>query len=784
MATSNGDTFPLFPPEQNNTHLYRKAEVIIVKRLRNFLVPGLGETETEHEIFQRDYFEFLSGKALFQKATILDKKWSNPAVFKVVGTEPLYRHYYVTMTSGSGILGGPPLLQIDNLNQTSNADVVSVSATISTENRGSCHIVLNGRLDKYIFDKNPFKKGESIFQANDQVFVSLPGLNDKSYSVFAGLISTRATLTQLGDTLQTSVSIDCEDNLKLLSQSRTCVTPSCIPSLSGGKEPQGLTKNYTGRLPHDIITEVMSRAYCDLYTLPGFFEEITSIRSKAVGNKNLDQVLRDEENYLTSILKLPQPGLYNLTSSEDNPFLVVEAGNKAVNPELVGEPIVLSTTATTVPATITGYRRRRTDLHVPTTQVDKTGSAGGVGTADPDDLAFIIEGTQQTPYKLAFSSPSSIYFGDWESGLGLCRTIADDLNFELFANHNGTIKFRPLNISLPADPAVGGRRPWTEQLFGKAQVGNEYWLKKELMQGTPTFVDTDNQIYTIAYVASDIQVGDLPTSPYVGVAIDMIKYMKLGPRTAPVVTKLGLQNQTACNTYAMAYLSRLNANASSAQITYTGDARLQAGNPCYVPHRGTIYYIASVTHDFVAGQSYTTTLDLKYGRRPLAKLGVKIALELVSGNTVIDTLQSATFPGVTDQSLIHLLSNNTLSVVLQRLEQQDTVSGSFVGFDVQAGRSISQYIKDHKKELTFQGFVWEPLLPLDYESLYAGLVDQKQLDARKEVVRAFTLNGNIWQEAIQSASAVAPTKPLVTRQTTATNSLLSRFGVAIAKTSP
>lgn len=752
MALENLEQFPQKFPEQNATHLGRTAEVIIIKRLRNFLVPGANEKETEHQTFLREYVEFLAGfggSGLLKRAKNLDLKWQDP---DAPGPSNInYRHYYVSATSDA-ILGGALIVQSNKTESQpkGNTDVVSVTAKVDTEGRGNCTIVLNGRGQKYQFVKNPFRTGQCVFQSNDIIMVNLPGLDNRLYRVFTGLVTTVRDEVILGDTVQTSITLECEDMLKLLAQSRTAYRPSLSAQLSAGRNFQGMCPDFSGLPPHEIMAKILARAYCDPFTVPGFYDQLTEVRSL----KNLDQAAQQEDQLIESMFPIPQPAVGNLAYDSDKPFLVVSSdGKQAVSALDVIAPLRLSSGSkkgTSVPAKIYGYRRKKTNQFQGSTAVDTAAALNApIQVGEFDDVAFVIEGTVQSAYKLAVQNATSLYFADWRSGLAVCKEIAESLNFEFFADQNGVVRFRPLNITLPKDFALKDKLLPTSKIKNTGQVGVEYWLDVKFIQGNPQFVDTDDGVFTVAYVSSDWQVGDANGAAFKGAAVDLPKFLRLGPRTAPLIQKLLLASDAACEAYAIAYLNRLNANASSATVSYTGDARLRAGNPCYVKHRNTIYYISAITHSFVAGQSYTVNLDLKYGRRPIAT---------APGGSLLK--------GVTDGGLFNILNAHTLGDVVNGLLKQGNASPA-LGAVTKGGSTafLADYILKNRKNLTFREYIWEPLLPLDYESLLSGLREQTQVNARKEIVENYVMASPAFtaeqQKVFQAFTSSSPAGSLI-----------------------
>lgn len=78
-----------------------------------------------------------------------------------------------------------------------------------------------------------------------------------------------------------------------------------------------------------------------------------------------------------------------------------------------------------------------------------------------------------------------------------------------------------------------------------------------------------------------------------------------------------------CYLYAQDLLSRLVAdNLYTASMTIVGRPEIRPGYPVYLPHKDMYYYVVGVSHSFVWGESFTTNLTLRAGRRRLYSLPI------------------------------------------------------------------------------------------------------------------------------------------------------------------
>lgn len=75
-----------------------------------------------------------------------------------------------------------------------------------------------------------------------------------------------------------------------------------------------------------------------------------------------------------------------------------------------------------------------------------------------------------------------------------------------------------------------------------------------------------------------------------------------------------LRDAAACQIYAAATMSRINARVTSSSVTLVGRPELRLGFPVYIPARDSFYYVTGITHSFSFGGPFQTTLSLE-GRR-------------------------------------------------------------------------------------------------------------------------------------------------------------------------
>lgn len=756
MADVNLSKVPGKFPDANVTHLQRVAEVIFIKRVRSYILPASGE-EREINVFRREYAEFLKSRKLLQENKTLNEKWRDPDV--EITSSPLYYHFQISASS-QPTAGSQGSIN-DLVAAETNADVLSISVSNTTQGRSQCVIRLNNRANKYEFLNNPLRRGETVFSSDDQVYVNLPGLDGNLYRAFTGFITTISNETVVGNTLQSTITLQCDDMLKRLVESRTNVKPSTNLAESEGTKITGLNPNFGNMLPHEIFATVMCRAYADFFTVEGYYDAASAYREAAVtASPSLrgELAVSEEENVTKPLCSLPaspdseisysaQVTVTNAlitgvnTRVEGSPFLALSASTRSQSaPGVGGQGTTSQSKKLKIPSRIFGFRRAQPTSNTVLSVAGQLAKSSLKINADVDDIAFVIDGTDQPVFRLACAANISAFQSEWESSLALLDSIARDINFEIFADANGIVRVRPINGLLPYDFVGKKQGPVPTSRLNKdsSQVGSEYWIDPKYIQ-YQNYTQTDGDIFTIAYVIGALITGTEIGEVALGVAVDYFKFNKLGARVAPTITKLNLQSSDACAAHAEAYLSRLNGKANTATISYVGDARLKAGNPCWIKSRNEIYYIESVTHEFTAGQSYTTTLNLTYGRRPFC----------------VASPSSNLSEGITDADTLTIINKNIFPEAIARLVSASNAENALVKA-VNSGTTYSDYIVKNADDLRFNNCIWPPIFTLEYSELKSILNKERQVGALKEGVEEANLSTRSFSNALQTSKIRLP----------------------------
>lgn len=100
-------------------------------------------------------------------------------------------------------------------------------------------------------------------------------------------------------------------------------------------------------------------------------------------------------------------------------------------------------------------------------------------------------------------------------------------------------------------------------------------------------------------------------------AVDFDMWRMYGFRSSQTFPAPFLSNpDSQCAPYAVFQLNLARKNIFQGTVTIAGNEFIQPGEVYYLEDRDLLFYAESVSHHFQYGGSYTTTIELKYGRNP------------------------------------------------------------------------------------------------------------------------------------------------------------------------
>lgn len=746
-------------------HLKRPAKVVILKKVKAFPEPGTLEFEynfqpktlldgtgqfesSDWARFQQDYAEFLqptsipafqgllSSRSILIPNRKLNSYTTNPGAFvsyKGLNTR-LYYWYQLTIEneSASNKLG-----TFDTLTNPLIGGITNISVERDIESGSSASFTLKNPLEVFCFKKNPLRRGQPVIEPLDQVQIWLPDVFDRLIPVFVGLVTEVIPQTTLGNSLNSTLQVFCEDNLKTLKMNRINLRPSA--NMLEAKAFVATTSiPFAEMRPHEILKKVFAEAYCDQYTQPGTLEKLHELRyplRTTTSQTVLTENAREEINLRNSLVDESSNYIMSRYAPGDNLKLIA------------AQKTIASLNSVKLPDVSLDQKKAKA-LEAANSITPK--SIEGYLTPNFNDRepVFSITGLDQPVYQIQFVRDWDFFVSEWGTNFSLAQEIAQKVFFELYTTPTGLVRFRPFNTALPTNlPMVDlyitrSQDSITDQTNPEdSRPSSLYKLSRALIT-SERYSDTDRSIYTIAYTRGQYQYADLGATPWlVQATVDSAKLRKFGARVAPQQNVFNLTDAKALRTYGKAILDRLNADKLTGTVTMKGDARLDIGNYCYLDWRATCYYIASISHTYNVGSGYDQSLSLRYGRRPIALTKTRTKEE-VSRAEGLGLNDLATFLKEKEFALVYkeMLKTNDLDPItgipldttadeatrlkagapiaevdgIEGMKQQLRLDSPSLAFS-------NSTVRGELKDLTIQsplvldGFVWEPLSDLIYQ---------------------------------------------------------------------
>jgi len=678
---------------KRNLHLTRDCEVFIIKNVKAANISSFLEV----------YDEFIQ-KKMFVKISDL----SNDYITK-----------YAFQTNSLGKNNPKDFKNLEGI-----TDVVSINANPSTEAIGSANIVLKNINYKYEFVDYDLKKGQSVFSPMDEVILKLPGLDGKLYEVFTGTISTANPMSSDGGK-DNFINISIEDEMKKLRINRTNIRPS-LNAREATTAIIAYQNIYTDKKAHEAFQDMLGRTFIDFDSDESVQNQFASIDSQteAVDAGDTGADLKDT----TASKALLKDDVIKASISS---FLYSIPTDAAATTEQIGTAgqRLPSTTQneSRVPTEIWGFSSR--DVPESDVEILLANDAMQITTFKAENLKFIISGTNQPPFLLAFNKAGpSFWESEFKDNYSLIQQIAKEVFFECFADERGVVHVRPLNIALPGDAT---RR--------EGRVGPEYQID-DLHIIADNIIETDNGAVSLIYVRGNFKFDNAGETGWkVNAVYDNKVFQKYGWRVAPQVTIIGATDYESLARYGFAILTRMNKYIDSGSITIKGDARLSIGNPVYLKRRRKIYYIRSISHDYVPGSHYNMTLDLVYGRSPLCytdKAGKRKSNEYaVEGKFKLSNIARRN----SFSNFINNPNNNLDTNVIYSTAEDSNVL-----------QSQKTRIQANVENLSFGDYVWEDLSELNYDDLVGDRTRQiRRAPFYRQLGVDVKLQGNAFIEFIK-----------------------------------
>ena len=496
-----------------------------------------------------------------------------------------------------------------------NDRLVSCNVTQETDNAWSCSIVLNNTDDLYTL-KNEYyynstntkttffantnfgqyilnQENTCVIEPNDEVQVFMSNWQGKLNSVFTGLVSS---VSLNDDGLNKTVNLECSDILKKLSWTYKVVKASFDPKEAFGTTLSVYNENYSDKTLTQVTQSLLGEALCDIYRRDSFLIRAVKsyIRNKK-GNKeySLSVVIQNEINKYIQPEWVP----YELRTVKE------QKDNKSNKFRIVGYKCSID------------YKKLLNNYNI----VDANMlNLDIIADYKDGDMAFEITGTEQPAWGWTINSGSFDYlFSTFKRNDDFIREIANIVAYEVFADSNGIVLFRPPNLLLPKQADFENKQ-FTE-IFNE-YIDNYIVTTDKEENYFISFLTTtdDNAIYTQVAVTGAFVENNISIPFQKAKAYAPLQYInQYGTRMMQPITRVGLQTAEACKRYGELLLWRQNKNYELGSATCILNADYTVGMPIFIQKQLAVWYIKRVSHSFTAGQSCTTSLTLGYKRKPM-----------------------------------------------------------------------------------------------------------------------------------------------------------------------
>lgn len=532
--------------------------------------------------------------------SFLDKK------ILVEGASSDSYYYYIVAIERSGLsnldtLAGTNASTDKFSTSRSLSRVISARVFQNVETASTATVVLDNFDDMFLFpnavDKDQFADGDCIIEANDEVEIWLPDWNDVLKIALTGLVGK---VSSADDGLNKVITIECEDMTKKLRISRTNVDPSLDIQEAEGYSPILFNSPWAGQTAKDAVRLILGRSLLDIFRDPGIVQQIAQdsddyIELKGIEGREEDrakllQKMNDTLNRLILQAVVPLATNFDDVYTDDvkDYFSNVKSTENTVD-GYVGYSFYPIIEQTLPPVSVMQI-------------VDIDVKPKFIFTGSLQPIASIV--LHKGEYNFVNS--------EWKSNDQIIQDMAQTCFFEFFADRLGVIRFRPMNLTLPM-----------QQKGDTTDVISRYYIT----QANEIYVSNFSRVVDDSVIISDVIVqGRLIAEDYAhplnrvlvsGPISDRAKY---GVRIPQLVQRLQLVKPDALTAFGEQYLVRQNAQLYSGSLDMVGHGGYFPGNPIFIERWLSVYYITSITHNYVAGSDYTMNVSLKYGRHPIAKI--------------------------------------------------------------------------------------------------------------------------------------------------------------------
>lgn len=605
---------------------------------------------------------------------------------------------------------------------TTNDRIVSCNVSQEITTMHQCNIVLNNTDDIYTLKNELYYNSDSVntnygeyvlnqantcvIEPNDEVEVYMSDWKGNLNCVFTGYVSNVA-LNDNG--LQKTISLQCDDITKKLTWVYFNAQAGFDVKEARGVKLSAYTENQQPLQLNEVVSNILAETYCDIYKKDEFVLKLVRLYANALK-------WSQKTNLKTANINEAYYKMRDLIIKELQKYVEIQYVHK-----IIADYDKMSLSSVPINKELGRIGKKATIDYETLVKNKEQKGKGYMQTPfvpiEESDIAFKIEGMNQVAWAWTTNNGSwDFLFSNYKRSLDFVREIANMVQYEFFANPIGIIFFRPPNFNLPR--AIG----LNEDV--DAYIQENYWVDNVNEKYFDHFNTTvnDNKIYTRINVIGQNKAMNITHALLKKATYAPQSYLnKYGLRMMPTVTKVGLLDDRACETYGELLLHKNNINYELCSTSCVLNSNYTIGQPIFIERQLAVWYVGRVVHSFTAGSGCSTELTLTYKRTPLC---LEKDLEKYLNDNKL-------YGNLTDAEIEYIKNNkDMLSWAVIRTNDVYISSNVAISKDV--------YIK---KEYVL---IWQPLIGRFYDVLDCLIEDQTDTTnninyGKKKVKRNFII---------------------------------------------
>lgn len=732
----------------------KSCKNIVIRECVNNFVEDLIRYGIEGENGDKEAVVLLCDDVLFDPYTgfyILNETSLNETISSYVNTT-IYPEYL------SNDIESLNLRNEDGIVGVSNKDISRVVVSRQVMGKSTCAISIKNNKRKYNIDNDePLYGGELVFEPMDEVLVFLPSTNMELLLSFKGLVSSVEENTNNG---YHSVELACECPIKRLEMVRTNIKPSLSTKEAENNTIHPFTVPEKLYNSFDVWgTYMMCQGLTYLHSmLPTHDDYNWSKKVYTLGKNNSPKFYDPLLTYLW------YKSSSNISDQKTASNALSELLNKYIcsNIHFKGERLSKSIKCEGV-WNVTNYYDPKAINKISVSEdkpysVDYEIYAQRTDSYDNDKITIVAQilGTKQPAFMLGVSDIPLI-FSDYQTNLSILLNTAEKYNFFFYSNRSGVVQFRPPQID--ATELSMKKGIIDTDVVQKTQDFSYYVhpdFLSEQITATYNVSTSDERLITWMPLKGEQHLSGTTGDTISCVIQNKPLALKYGIKSQVETVISGIKSSDALYLYGSALMDRNNKSFRNAKATTLGFGDMDINRTVYSTTDNTLYLREGLILDYDAGNTFTATSSLNWGRKNLFKIPLKekdggifkdVSSELsrVLPNITNDKLDLNRNP-LKDISIDFDFQDVDLDAVLSKLTQLFNNNQITVAYYNQL-KCLINYVKNNQysghllSAFMFNGYVWDGVSSISFEDLMQVAYDSK-LAAYADFETVITLTSN------------------------------------------